>query len=66
MNTAKSWAWSCSHVKDKPIFIIYRFSDRDPLKTQEFSIISKIFRETNARFISIDDADEKIFQKNAS
>ena len=63
---AKMWAWNCNHAKDKPIFIIYRFSDKDPLKTKEFSIISKIFKETNTTFISIDEADEKIFQKRAS
>lgn len=66
INTAKSWAWNCNHATDKPIFIIYRFSDKDPLKNEEFSIISKIFKETNATFISIDEADEKIFQKRAS
>ena len=66
INSAKSWAWNCNHTKDKEIFIIYRYSNIDPLRMQEFSIINQIFRETKAIFLSIDDADEQVFRKHIS
>ena len=64
INTAKTWAWNCNHEKEKPIYIVYRYSERDPERSIEFSIIKRIFEETNAKFISMNDT--KLFQKSIS
>ncbi len=64
INTAKTWAWNCNHEKNKPIYIVYRFSEKDMKSGPEFSIIDSIFRETKAHFISMDDF--RVFQKITS
>ena len=57
INTAKLWAWNCDHENNKKVFIVYRYSDTDPVKSPKFNIIRDIFKETKAQFISIDEAD---------
>ena len=64
INTAKTWAWNCNHEKDKTIYIVYRYSKREPERSTEFSIIKSIFEETNAQFISMNDT--RLFQKAIS
>lgn len=64
INTAKMWAWNCDHEKDKSVYIVYRYSERDQRNSQEFSIINRIFSETTAHFVSID--DPHVFQEACS
>ena len=61
INTAKMWAWNCNHEKNKQVYIVYRYSERDKRNSQEFSIINRIFSETAAQFVSID--DPHVFQE---
>ena len=56
INTAKTWAWNCSHETGKKIYIIYRYSDKNPENKKEFQIIKNIFDESGAHFCSIDDS----------
>lgn len=56
INAAKLWAWNCNHQKDKKIYIVYRYSKNDLAYNTDFTIIKNILKESNAKFISIDEA----------
>lgn len=56
INTAKSWAWNCMTDPDQNTCIIYRYSNQDDLKQQEyFKEIGKIFDYAHAKFYDIDE-----------
>lgn len=54
INSAKTWAWNCSHELEKPIYIIYRYSKTE-IPSDAFRIIKQIFDEADCKFYSFDE-----------
>lgn len=59
ISSAKTWAWNCNHEHEKPVYIIYRYSNEE-LTDESFHIIRQIFAEANCRFCSIEEGMQEL------
>ena len=52
---AKTWAWNSDHETDKDVYVMYRFSQKEPEQERAFNIIKNIFNDSKATFCSMEE-----------